>query len=232
MGSVFLSEDKANSLLKRQPRANSFLEEIKQGNIERECREEVCTYEEAREAFENNEKTSEFWKDYTSGLQGDTSSGSNWYPFYLAFPLIIGFFIVLVVILIVWKCLFRKKTRRQSAYAHRGARDTIGDNVTMPDGSGRLPHQSSVVLCPLEEIYASGGVPDGFQSFADMRSDSVTTRLSNCEPPPSYEEATGETGVRRTGVTDHIDPPPQYEEIVSSTSTRVAAVAPLASNIK
>lgn len=54
---VFLSEDKANSVLKRFPRANGFLEEIKQGNIERECQEELCSYEEAREAFENDEKT-------------------------------------------------------------------------------------------------------------------------------------------------------------------------------
>lgn len=34
-----------------------MLEEMKQGNIQRECREEICTYEEAREAFENDEKT-------------------------------------------------------------------------------------------------------------------------------------------------------------------------------
>lgn len=34
-----------------------MLEELKQGNIQRECREEICTYEEAREAFENDEKT-------------------------------------------------------------------------------------------------------------------------------------------------------------------------------
>lgn len=55
--SVFLTEDKANSVLKRYPRANTFLEEIKQGDIEHECREEICSYEEAREAFENEEKT-------------------------------------------------------------------------------------------------------------------------------------------------------------------------------
>lgn len=30
---------------------------MKQGNIQRECREEICNYEEAREAFENDEKT-------------------------------------------------------------------------------------------------------------------------------------------------------------------------------
>lgn len=55
--SVFLTENKANSVLKRYPRANTFLEELKQGDIEHECREEICSYEEAREAFENEEKT-------------------------------------------------------------------------------------------------------------------------------------------------------------------------------
>uniref|UniRef100_A0A8C9GPE8 Proline rich and Gla domain 1 n=1 Tax=Piliocolobus tephrosceles TaxID=591936 RepID=A0A8C9GPE8_9PRIM len=57
MGRVFLTGEKANSVLKRYPRANGFFEEIRQGNIERECKEEFCTFEEAREAFENNEKT-------------------------------------------------------------------------------------------------------------------------------------------------------------------------------
>lgn len=55
--SVFLPADAAHSLLRRLRRANFLLEEMKQGNIQRECREEICTYEEAREAFENDEKT-------------------------------------------------------------------------------------------------------------------------------------------------------------------------------
>lgn len=55
--SVFLPADAAHSVLRRLRRANFLLEEMKQGNIQRECREEVCTYEEAREAFENDEKT-------------------------------------------------------------------------------------------------------------------------------------------------------------------------------
>uniref|UniRef100_A0ABI7VUM8 Ferritin n=1 Tax=Felis catus TaxID=9685 RepID=A0ABI7VUM8_FELCA len=57
MGRIFLTGEKANSVLKRYPRANGLFEEIRQGNIERECKEEICTFEEAREAFENNEKT-------------------------------------------------------------------------------------------------------------------------------------------------------------------------------
>lgn len=46
----------ANSILTRSKRANSgFLEELKQGNLERECIEEICDYEEAREIFENDQ---------------------------------------------------------------------------------------------------------------------------------------------------------------------------------
>lgn len=55
--SVFLGARNAHSVLKRFPRANGFLEEIRQGTIERECIEEVCSYEEVKEVFENKEKT-------------------------------------------------------------------------------------------------------------------------------------------------------------------------------
>uniref|UniRef100_A0A8B9FMJ2 Gla domain-containing protein n=1 Tax=Amazona collaria TaxID=241587 RepID=A0A8B9FMJ2_9PSIT len=48
----------ANSVLQRQRRANSNrLEEVIPGNLERECIEEKCSFEEAREVFENTEKT-------------------------------------------------------------------------------------------------------------------------------------------------------------------------------
>lgn len=55
--SVFLKKETANTFLERTKRANSFFEEFKKGDIERECKEEVCNKEEAREAFENQEKT-------------------------------------------------------------------------------------------------------------------------------------------------------------------------------
>ncbi|TTM04439.1 Transmembrane gamma-carboxyglutamic acid protein 1 [Bagarius yarrelli] len=38
---VFLTADAAHAVLRRLPRANFFLEEMKQGNIQRECREEI-----------------------------------------------------------------------------------------------------------------------------------------------------------------------------------------------
>uniref|UniRef100_A0A672MKQ9 Vitamin K-dependent protein Z-like n=1 Tax=Sinocyclocheilus grahami TaxID=75366 RepID=A0A672MKQ9_SINGR len=55
---VFRSRQRASVLLLRSRRANAFLlEEILQGNLERECFEERCNKEEARECFENDQKT-------------------------------------------------------------------------------------------------------------------------------------------------------------------------------
>ncbi|XP_050956031.1 coagulation factor VIIi [Labeo rohita] len=64
---VFLDKDDASSVLQRVRRANSgFLEEMKRGNLERECVEETCDYEEAREVFEDDTKTKQFWLSYSN----------------------------------------------------------------------------------------------------------------------------------------------------------------------
>uniref|UniRef100_A0A3B5AZ92 coagulation factor Xa n=1 Tax=Stegastes partitus TaxID=144197 RepID=A0A3B5AZ92_9TELE len=67
LSSVFLDGQTASQVLMRPRRANSFLEELKQGNMERECMEERCDWEEAREIFENKEKTNDFWAKYVDG---------------------------------------------------------------------------------------------------------------------------------------------------------------------
>ncbi|XP_069745621.1 coagulation factor IX-like [Narcine bancroftii] len=61
---VFLPSNAAHGLLSRQKRKNFLLEELKQGNLERECREEQCDFEEAREVFENDEETWKFFRSY------------------------------------------------------------------------------------------------------------------------------------------------------------------------
>lgn len=66
--SVFRDARSAHSLL-RTRRANSFLEELKPASLERECVEEVCDFEEAREIFLTREATLEFWTVYTDGNQ-------------------------------------------------------------------------------------------------------------------------------------------------------------------
>ncbi|XP_023698406.1 coagulation factor IXb isoform X2 [Paramormyrops kingsleyae] len=67
----------AGSFLKRQKRYNTPFEEIKQGNLERECHEEMCSFEEAREVFEDGEKTREFWISYRDGDQCLSSPCQN-----------------------------------------------------------------------------------------------------------------------------------------------------------
>ncbi|XP_014007903.1 LOW QUALITY PROTEIN: coagulation factor X [Salmo salar] len=64
---VFLNSDDANQVLNRQRRANSPFEEWRQGDMERECIEERCDREEAREIFEDDKLTTEFWNKYYDG---------------------------------------------------------------------------------------------------------------------------------------------------------------------
>ncbi|CAH6788229.1 prothrombin [Phodopus roborovskii] len=62
---VFLAPQQALSLLQRVRRANSgLLEELRRGNLERECVEEQCSYEEAFEALESSSATEVFWAKY------------------------------------------------------------------------------------------------------------------------------------------------------------------------
>ncbi|XP_031605530.1 vitamin K-dependent protein C [Oreochromis aureus] len=70
--SVFSDPRRAHMLL-RSRRANSFLEELKPANLERECVEEKCNFEEAREIFQAREATLEFWTVYSDGNQCESN---------------------------------------------------------------------------------------------------------------------------------------------------------------
>ncbi|XP_066213176.1 coagulation factor IX isoform X1 [Saccopteryx leptura] len=75
---VFLDHENATKILNRPKRYNSGkLEEFVRGNLERECIEEKCSFEEAREVFENTEKTTEFWKHYVDGDQCESNPCLN-----------------------------------------------------------------------------------------------------------------------------------------------------------
>ncbi|KAK2915733.1 hypothetical protein Q8A67_000107 [Cirrhinus molitorella] len=67
---VFLEKWDALSVISRQKRGNVGDEETKlPANLERECLEEVCDYEEAREVFQDNYRTDIFWSVYIDGDQ-------------------------------------------------------------------------------------------------------------------------------------------------------------------
>uniref|UniRef100_A0A8C6PI43 Vitamin K-dependent protein S n=1 Tax=Nothobranchius furzeri TaxID=105023 RepID=A0A8C6PI43_NOTFU len=61
-----LSQNTASQFLSRHRRANTMFEESKKGNLERECIEELCNKEEAREIFENQPETEYFYPRYGS----------------------------------------------------------------------------------------------------------------------------------------------------------------------
>ncbi|XP_033033067.1 coagulation factor VII isoform X1 [Trachypithecus francoisi] len=57
LAAVFITQEEAHGVLHRRRRANSFLEELRPGSLERECKEEQCSFEEAREIFKDLERT-------------------------------------------------------------------------------------------------------------------------------------------------------------------------------
>ncbi|XP_070813793.1 coagulation factor VII [Chaetodon trifascialis] len=65
-GGVFVSRPEASVFLHRSRRANYLLEELKRGNLERECLEEKCSYEEAKEIFALPQQLEAFWRMYTA----------------------------------------------------------------------------------------------------------------------------------------------------------------------
>ncbi|MBN3326059.1 TMG4 protein, partial [Atractosteus spatula] len=73
--SVFANKDEANTFLGRHLLFNRFdFELFTPGNLERECYEELCNFEEAREVFEDTAKTEHFWKLYIKGQLGDSNA--------------------------------------------------------------------------------------------------------------------------------------------------------------
>ncbi|XP_031148440.1 transmembrane gamma-carboxyglutamic acid protein 2 [Sander lucioperca] len=64
---VLVDEQSASSFLSRSLLYNHWdFELVVPGNLERECLEEKCSYEEAREVFEDDAKTESFWSTYTN----------------------------------------------------------------------------------------------------------------------------------------------------------------------
>ncbi|XP_070822632.1 transmembrane gamma-carboxyglutamic acid protein 4 [Chaetodon trifascialis] len=96
---VLVDDGEANSFLGRHLLFNRFdFELFVPGNLERECNEELCNYEEAREVFENIPATDAFWKDYTTNKDKpgrvDVTS--------LLVGLIAGGVVLVIVGLLVW----------------------------------------------------------------------------------------------------------------------------------
>ncbi|XP_053160406.1 coagulation factor VII [Hemicordylus capensis] len=77
LATVFLKHEEASIVLQRKKRANSFLEELKTGSLERECIEEHCSLEEAREIFKDDKRAREFWVRYIDPNQCNSNPCQN-----------------------------------------------------------------------------------------------------------------------------------------------------------
>uniref|UniRef100_A0A8C1SQY4 Proline rich and Gla domain 3 n=1 Tax=Cyprinus carpio TaxID=7962 RepID=A0A8C1SQY4_CYPCA len=185
--SAFLDGRDANSLLKRFPRANGFLEELRPGNIERECAEESCSFEEANEVFENKERTMEFWKNrsiYTVNSNAD-SRLERPDTVYMVVPLLGVALLIIIALFLIWRCQLQKATRRRPAYTQNHAH------------------------------YHTSHSQNNRSLYVQDSSLSVASHLSGATPPPSYEEVTGHLESSSDETTaPYSDPPPKYEEIV------------------
>ncbi|XP_041672952.1 transmembrane gamma-carboxyglutamic acid protein 2 [Cheilinus undulatus] len=66
-GGVQMEGREASSFLSRSLLYNSWdFELVVSDSLERECVEEMCSYEEAREVFEDDATTEKFWTDYVN----------------------------------------------------------------------------------------------------------------------------------------------------------------------
>ncbi|XP_037855468.1 transmembrane gamma-carboxyglutamic acid protein 4 isoform X4 [Chlorocebus sabaeus] len=75
---VFTSKEEANFFIRRRLLYNRFdLELFTPGDVERECNEELCNYEEAREIFVDEDKTIAFWQKYSAKGPTTKSDGNR-----------------------------------------------------------------------------------------------------------------------------------------------------------
>ncbi|XP_006038033.1 transmembrane gamma-carboxyglutamic acid protein 3 [Alligator sinensis] len=216
-----------STALQRLPRANGFLEEFRQGTIERECIEEICSYEEVKEVFENKEKTLEFWKGYANSVYSVKDPGQGLErsdAMYVVVPLLGVALLIVIALFIIWRCQLQKATRHRPSYAQncylasRAGRSLPRVMIYRETSHSQTEAQYQREPGPrvLGDGRAGGGSQVDGTLYPPEHSVSVLSRLSSATPPPSYEEVTGHpenSSGEETGVS-YNDPPPKYEEIV------------------
>ncbi|EPQ06640.1 Transmembrane gamma-carboxyglutamic acid protein 4 [Myotis brandtii] len=178
---VFTSKEEANSFIHRHLLYNRFdLELFTPGDLERECIEELCNYEEAREIFVDEDKTLAFWQDYS--IKGPTTiSGGNREKIdvlgLLTGLIAAGVFLVIFGLLGYYLCI--TKCNRQghpgssATYVRRG-RQTPSIIFRRPEEAVLFPSAP-----PVEDIE----LPSYEQAVA-------LTRKHSISPPPPYPGST------------------------------------------
>ncbi|XP_045050258.2 transmembrane gamma-carboxyglutamic acid protein 4 isoform X2 [Desmodus rotundus] len=165
---VFTSKEAANSFIPRRLLYNRFdLELFTSGNLERECYEELCNYEEAKEVFVDEDKTMAFWQEYLTKQPATKSDGNSEKTDVIGLLTgLIAAGVLLIIFGLLGYYLFITKCCRQQ---HPGGQT--------PSIIFRRPEEAS--LSPSPPSAEDTGLPSYEQAMALTRKHSVS-------PPPPY----------------------------------------------
>nr|XP_045013171.1 transmembrane gamma-carboxyglutamic acid protein 4 [Jaculus jaculus] len=175
-GQVFTSQEEANLFIHRRLLYNRFdLELFTPGDLERECYEELCNYEEAREIFVDEDKTVTFWQEYSfkgpttkSDVKREDIDVMGLLTGLIAAGVLLVIFGLLGYYLCITKCNRQPYPGSSDIYVRRG-RHT-------PSIIFRRPEEAALSPSPSSEDIA---LPSYEQAVA-------LTRKHNVSPPPPY----------------------------------------------
>ncbi|XP_037694890.1 transmembrane gamma-carboxyglutamic acid protein 4 [Choloepus didactylus] len=175
---VFTSKEDANSFIQRHLLYNRFdMELFTPGDLERECNEELCNYEEAREIFMDEDKTLTFWQGYS--IKGPTTKSDVNREKINALGLLTG--LIAAGVFLVFCGLFGyhlciTKCKRQQ---HPGSSAVyVRDEEHPPSIVFGIPEEP--VLSPLPSYVEDSELPSYEQAVALTRKHDVSP------PPPPY----------------------------------------------
>ncbi|XP_017563492.1 transmembrane gamma-carboxyglutamic acid protein 4 [Pygocentrus nattereri] len=172
---VFVEEEEASKFLGRHLMFNRFdFEMFTPGNLERECIEEVCNYEEAREVFENIPDTDAFWKKYT---EDHTQRPSRLDITSLLVGLIAGGVAIVIMGLLIWY-FCQKRCGKSDQFA-----GPIRTRSRRSNASVIIRRLEEVSLQPVALPPSSGGLDDhGLPSYEQA----IARDGPHDGPPPPY----------------------------------------------
>ncbi|NWS68361.1 TMG4 protein, partial [Crotophaga sulcirostris] len=171
---VFTSEKEANLFIGRHLLNNRFdFEAFTADNLERECFEELCNYEEAREVHEDPVKTMEFWKKYSTNGPKIKTGNETLQKINVTGLLIslvaAGVLLVIIVLLVFYCCKRRCKSRQPPGYL---------DYVRRHNSSNIFRRHEEFSLHPLSLRTDDSELPTYEQA--------VTSNGQHDVPPPPY----------------------------------------------
>ncbi|XP_075879812.1 transmembrane gamma-carboxyglutamic acid protein 4 isoform X2 [Nelusetta ayraudi] len=170
---VFVEEGDANSFLSRRLLKNHFdFEMLVKGNLERECYEEVCNYEEAREVFENIPQTVD-----NCSFSTENNKPSRVDVTALLVGLIAGGVVIIIVGLLVWYyCQNKRKDNVSRGNSFRARR--------------RRRSNASLIMRRLEEVSSQPVPPPGSPPNDPLGPPSYEQAIARSgqhdAPPPPY----------------------------------------------